>query len=314
MTKPQLTILLPELAAIIDQDMNQSLIPRTLATMLKKGHFQRHEMELTRRLFTLFGTNTAHSTDLPMAMLRSSHQPALCVDPCYLHPDRDRLLLFAHDLNISAQEAQSIIDALQPLLNEFNATLCYYTEQQWVLELDTMPDLELTCLPDVNGKAVQAFLPKGQDKQQWIRLWNEIQMLLFELPLNQQRQSQGQLPINSVWFWGKGQLMVKPDNWQLVTGEHDIVRQLTDYAGIAYLPVVNDVSQWLRLLSAGNYLYVCPSLDLEGMWPQQLLDIDEYVLQPVWHALKHNRLGNIVLDIPSRGSYTLNTLDCWKFW
>ena len=37
----------------------------------------------------------------------------------------------------------------------------------------------------------------------YTRFLNELQMLLFNLPINQQRQDDGLMQVNSVWFWNK---------------------------------------------------------------------------------------------------------------
>ena len=52
------------------------------------------------------------------------------------------------------------------------------------------------------GKKVTHYLEQAKSNLQWFKLFNEIQMFLFQHPLNQQRRQQGMPEINSLWCWG----------------------------------------------------------------------------------------------------------------
>jgi hypothetical protein len=57
---------------------------------------------------------------------------------------------------------------------------------------------------EVAGRNVEPFLPAGDDAPRWRRIFNETQIMLHRQACNESREARGELPINSVWFWGAG--------------------------------------------------------------------------------------------------------------
>ncbi len=312
MAKANITTVLPGFAPILEQEINSSIIPSPISTLFHKADFTQHSDNLTRLLTRLFSSEPLLSRDLPLASLRTNNTAVLCADPCYLHADRDQLLLFSADLAISDDDAEQIINIIQPLLADYDATLVKHSNDQWLLHLETMPELEFTALADVSGKAVQTALPTGQhfQRQAWIRLWNEIQMSLFESPVNMKRQQQGLLPINSLWFWGKGELKLRSNYWQTVMGQHSLLQQLADKSDTDYSSDI-DITAINR--QSGHYLLVFDSLDLEGDWQTQLTDIAA-TLHQLWQQLKWRKIDRLTIEIPDYGQLKLSPFSCWKPW
>ena len=54
------------------------------------------------------------------------------------------------------------------------------------------------------------LLPAGNEGSVWRRRMNEAQMVLHAHPGNEAREARGELPVNSVWFWGAGELGAAP--------------------------------------------------------------------------------------------------------
>ena len=311
MAKIELTIVLPGLARVLDQQINKSVIPDCLSTIIAKSQFYRDPTGLTRLLFNHFSQTPLIESDLPVANLLSDSTSALCADPCYLHPDRDQLLLFSENMALTIEESTALIAEIQPLLDEFGGELICHTPDNWLLNLQAMPDLTFSALAEVSGKAVDDFLPQGADRQNWIRLWNEIQMQLYDSKINQQRTSDGKLPINSVWFGGAGTYKASKNNWQHVQGRFPLLKNLAQRSAIS---LNNDPDWSITSLSPGKQLWVLDEIDIESDWQQQLQQVDKDILQPLWQSLRMAKMANIKLQIPDHGSYQLTTLDCWKFW
>ena len=311
MAKAEITIILPNVVSLIQQEINKTLIPQTIEKYLNKAQFSLDETGLEHRLFKHFSLDIMDGNDLPMAHLRHGNQSALCADPCYLHPDRDRLLLFSNSLDISEDEADQLIAAIQPLLTDFGATLVKYKADQWSIMLEKIPDLTFTALANVSGKSVYEQLPKGEEQTRlsWLRLWNEIQMLLFELPLNEQRQQQGKFPINSLWFWGRGEFTAQ-NRWQGCAGQNDLLKQLAKTAQITHQSNIDEADLHAQ---AGKQLIVFEAMDLEGDWPAQLNKLDQ-LLAKLWQKLKWNKLTKVTLEVPNYGVYQLTPFDCWNPW
>ena len=304
MSNPRLTLIIPELAGILQQDINRQILPDYLTSIKTKAHFKEDKIGLSRLLMNHFSEEALIGSDLPVASLRTDKVMTLCADPCYLHADLDRVLLFSDDLALTDEESTALIAEIQPLLNEFGATLRLYQTDKWLLDLETMPDLSFSALPDASGRSIEQLLPKGNDRRDWIRLWNEIQMQLHSSEINQQRQAQGKVTINSLWFWGQGSFKPKQHAWKSVQGSHPLLSQLASTTNTF------DVSS----LSAGEHLWLLDSIDIEADWPTQLQQIDEQILKPVWQQLRRAKLDHLSVQIPRYGTYSLSPLTSWKFW
>ena len=308
--KTSLTIVIPELAGILQQKINRQLLPDYLTKMKTKGCFKEDESGLARLLMNHFSDTPLTDSDLPVAGLRSDKAMTLCADPCYLHADLDRVLLFSDDLDLTNEESTALIAEIQPLLDDFGATLSQYKTDEWCLELKSLPGLHFSALPDVSGRSVEPFLPKGDDRRDWVRLWNEIQMQLHNAAINQQRQAQGKVPINSLWFWGQGTFKPKHKAWQSVQGQHSLLELLSKVSSSNTVDTNFDSTE----LSVGSHLWLMKCIDIEGDWPMQLQQLDEQILKPIWQMLRTMKLNQLSLQIPNHGTYTLTPIDSWKFW
>lgn len=312
MAKSHLTLIIPELSAILSQQINALQLPNALTNIIKKADFDDHNVSLQRLLIELFSDDNNIGSDLPMASLLTDNKHTLFADPCYLHPDRDKLLMFSNDLELTIEESTALITEIEPLLSDhFNATLAPHTADNWWLTLQDMPKLNLTALPDINGKSVELALPTGDDRQDWIRLFNEIQMKLYTSAVNEKRVAQGKMAINSVWFWGAGDFKAKDNYWHKVQGSNVLLSQLAD---ATHSSIIDSTDFAPQSLSAGQHLWLLDEIDLQADWDRQLQQIDESLLQPLWQACRWGKLASISIHIPHYGCYTLRTKDCWKWW
>lgn len=130
----------------------------------------------------------------------------LLVEPTHLRADRDRLLIAeAELLQLNKDEALTIIAAVnQHFLTEFK--LYYVHDELWLLGTNLgVADLISFPIVDIVGENIDEYLPTGDTRLKLHQWLNEIQMLLFNLPLNSQRQAAGLLAVNSLWLWDKQQ-------------------------------------------------------------------------------------------------------------
>ncbi len=78
----------------------------------------------------------------------------------------------------------------------------YLQNDVWFLGLDADPKISTTPIAKVINKDIAPYLMKGENALAWAKFQNEIQMLLFAHPVNEAREARGELPINSLWFYG----------------------------------------------------------------------------------------------------------------
>ncbi|MDB2705442.1 hypothetical protein N9Y67_02750 [Pseudomonadota bacterium] len=310
MSKADITLILPGIAPVLKQQINNSILPVYLKNIIKQARFTADETKLNRLLVNQFSQQTTQGTDLPLASLFG--EKLIFADPCHLLPDRDRLILFADHLDITVDERTALMAEVEPLLAEFNAEFVQQTDSEhWLLKIKQQPDLTLTALEDVSSKGLDESLPQGPDRQDWLRLWNEIQMQLFNAKVNQQRIAQGKLAINSVWFWGMGEFVSQANRWDVIIGKHSLLKQLAQRSDSEVTETINYSK---AATTKAKQLWLLDDVDLESDWLTEIERIDELVLKPLWQASKKAKLSQLTIHIPDYGYFKLTPLDCWKFW
>jgi hypothetical protein len=117
------------------------------------------------------------------------------------------------------------------------------------------------------------IMPQGTDGPDLRRLMTEVQMVLHEHPVNQQRAQRGVPALNALWFWGAAQLdLVAEQATQRVLSNHPYVRGLCEHLHLEYWPLPAD-AQAVLSVDAHQQLLVLPELmlpQLEAIWLQPL--------------------------------------------
>ena len=308
MARTELTLIMPGMAAVLSQDINKATIPTYLAKLLNKAKRYDKAIGLNRILFNHFNDSPLTGRDLPIGNLRSSGELIIKADPCYLHADRDRLLLFAQGLTVTEQESAELIDEIQPLLSEVGE-LQQVSPTDWQLALKRTPDIQFSAIEEVEGKGVDNYLPIGQDRKQWLSLWNEIQMQLYQADLNQHRMASQQHPINSVWFWGMGTFNPSAKIWTSISGKSPL---LTELSAKTQSPIQTEPtsSSW----SPGQHLWLLDALDTESDWQAKLHALDKTIFEPLWQQISKAKIDQLVLQIPGFAEYHITPSRRWHFW
>jgi hypothetical protein len=124
-------------------------------------------------------------------------------DPVSFEARLDHLVLHALP-ELSAREVGEIFAYLQESLAapdsvEFTSTgaLGYVRRNQPMAVAHASPEV-------AQGSSPEAFLPSAAAAGPHDRLQGEVQMCLYEAPVNQRRAQAGMAPVNSLWLWGGG--------------------------------------------------------------------------------------------------------------
>lgn len=307
MAKASLSLVLPDYAVLFGNELNRTMLPQQMKKIIDKARFSHDPAGVYQHLLHLFSPDTPRHADLPMAALREESSLSLCADPCYLHPDRDKLLVFYRDLDLSVDEAHAYANYLQPLFDEFGAILQVHTADQWLLQLAEPVQTQFSAKEGLHGQTVTDFLPAGDNAENWLRLWNEIQMLLFECPLNQAREAAGKVPINSLWFWGNAELPQRWQSWLVVSGHHDTLQSLVTLSQSSYQP---NIEQFVQVKA--KHLHIEP-FDADKEWQPQLEQLSVNWLTPAIKALKKWQLKQLDLIVPEWGCYRLTPFSAWRY-
>ena len=128
------------------------------------------------------------------------------LDPVTLHIGRDHLVLTDPTrLGLGMDEARSLAASVEELFRDEGLTLIADQPSRWYLQ-ETDPSrglrLQTRSMLAALGRSIDAWQPSGDDARRWRRIVNEVQMSWYSHPVNDQRESQGLRPINSVWIEG----------------------------------------------------------------------------------------------------------------
>ena len=147
-------------------------------------------------------------------------------DPVHMQADMTRVhLLQVQDFALQTQQADAMIDSLQPLFEEHGLRLtracaAAACERWYVLSPQALP-YAMVAPTQALGRPLEDSLQlpatpaehsrPALGQRFWIRLQAEAQMVLHQHAVNQQREQSGLPTLNSLWFWGSGRVLPHAD-------------------------------------------------------------------------------------------------------
>jgi hypothetical protein len=303
------TLYIPNLSRLCNVSASLPRCP-ALETLLSRAQLQTLGDE-RGVLEKLFGLPAGFGAAPFMRLADSGKRDAdyyFCADPVHLAPDRDQLVMLPVSvLHIQSEEARALTD----VFNHTYATDGYRLETpypgRWYLRIPSPLNCTSTETAQVAGGAVFEFMPQGKDGWHLKQLMNEIQMLFYQLPINQIREAAGRPAINSLWLWGGGRLPERP-----ITGPSRVVTDMPLAAGLAQvagselssLPdKFNIASQPENQLIAIN----CAS-------DQELTQLEEQIAAPLLWALRKSRFKELLIYPADTKGYRLTRVLLRKLW
>ncbi len=160
-----------------------------------------------------------------------------------------------------------------------------------------MPLRVATSAPeDVLGQDIWAFLPRGDDAPRVRRLMSEIEMWLFEHPLNEHRRARAAPVISGLWLWGGGATDISlPVVCGWTAGEDPL---FTAFAGRAQYPV-----------AAGPGVVVIADWPGTAAWRLA----QQRWLEPAIAELRAGGLKRLELSAGDR-CFSVSARGRWRFW
>jgi hypothetical protein len=219
--------------------------------------------DFSTTLLQLFGIPVVSANDLPVAPFcrladggETDETFWLIAAPVYLRADRDRLLLFdSVDLEFSRAEAAELAQLFKEHFKAQGWRLEALSASRWYLGLEQVPHITTSHLDNVQGRSIDAFLPKGRDAGRWHGILNEVQMLFHNAGVNRDREERGLAPINSLWFYGGGHFTPPPSSeYQVVGADSELARGLATAAGVRAEKLYRDLT--VDLPARGRVLLV----------------------------------------------------------
>lgn len=254
----------------------------------------------------------------------------LRADPVHVRLQREQVVLLPN-VNVSQEESAQFISSLNDHFNGQGMAFFAPHPERWYVRLDALPDIVTVPLSQAAGCNIRGNLPVGADARRWQQLFNEIQMLLFNHPLNEAREARGEAPVNSVWFWGE---RCSPDRkknaaFNRVSSDDVRVEMLASHTGVSFKPwqSVWDDSFFpvisLDREKGAEQLLVFTGLrsalqrgDLAA-WRDALQAFESGYAQPLWQALRAGKINRLELDVLGGDGIRKSVLsrgNAWSFW
>ncbi|NOZ53611.1 MAG: hypothetical protein GXP08_10790 [Gammaproteobacteria bacterium] len=282
---------------------------------LKKTTSQKSMQCYVDLIFRLFITHR-NEGDLPIAALSAlfhgidhHHDQKkwyLRADPIHLRPDGDHLIVLGNQgLQISMEEAQRLCAEINNTYHDMPWRLFVLTPTEWLLESDEEPKIRTHALDEVIGFSLKNYLPHGDHAKQWLTVFNELQMLLHVSPVNTARSAVGNMPINSVWFWGGGRLplldaIAPSKSWVQCWSNESLSLALAQFANVPGVDLPVNGREWLnQATTAGRHLVVLDDLNIpmqdSNDWWQTLQRLNQHWLSPCVDAVRQGELTGLSL-------------------
>jgi hypothetical protein len=131
--------------------------------------------------------------------------------PVHWHVGRDHITLAdPAELKLSDEESRRFLGVIRPLFESEGWSLHYGAPTRWYAAHDSLDGLPCASLDRVIARNVDLWLANHPQARLLRRLQNEVQMLLYTHPLNDEREARGDLPLNSFWLSGCGRAQPVP--------------------------------------------------------------------------------------------------------
>ena len=129
------------------------------------------------------------------------------ITPCHWQVGQDHVAM-AHpqQLDLSAAESQALLAAMKPYFEQDGISLEYDAPTRWLARGDVFRGFASASLDRVTGHVIDRWMPRGDAGKTVRRLQQEMQMLLYTHPVNEERSRGGLPTVNSFWLSGTGAL------------------------------------------------------------------------------------------------------------
>jgi hypothetical protein len=120
--------------------------------------------------------------------------------PCHWQVGMNEVLLLnPQELALNDNESRAMLAAMQGFFAEDGIEVTYESPLLWKAQGELFEGLPFAALDRAVGKNVKAWLPEASRARTLHRLQSEMQMLLYQHPVNDQRSLQGRWTVNAFW-------------------------------------------------------------------------------------------------------------------
>ena len=314
---------------------NDLLMPSLEALLSKSTSLQNPSQEIEMWLCQAFNVEK-QSCNWPIApimlhidgqdLIKTNKDFWIRADPVHLRIEQNHLMLAdSQAFQISKEEAEQIVQDLnRDLGQQYDLCLLPLCPDRWYIQTSRALQMHTYTLGQVTCMNINNFLPTGNDSGIWIKLFNEIQMLLHNHPINRVRESHGELAINSIWFWGAGNMpQTIQSPYTHIWSNHDLTRALALASNTNYFKLPDNADDWLQAKIEGNHLIILETLLNKAKyrntysWRENIMNLDKKWFAPLHKALKEGKIDKLTITSLSENlsqDFVISRLNLLKFW
>lgn len=319
-------IILPDLLTVPEEATVELSLP-ALEKLLGRGRATKTQDSCVEQtLMRHFGYKVPEANSLPAGKIRWAadfNQPApqfcVCADPVHMLADIDHArLMDASALKLSKAESDHYINALNKVFCADGLEFVAGSPDRWYLTGLDASMLKTLPVKSLVGRNVASFLPEGDASAHWRTLTTEIQMVLFADSMNQTREDQGQLSLNSLWLWGGGHYE-KPTGMPPANcytddalcqglakhGQTSLEKTSTfDCESIKDGDVLLMDGKGNNAIIYGNYVE----------WKEWIVNLEASLFVPVWRALQTRQINQLTLNVGNAREFSITPSRIPAFW
>jgi len=256
------------------------------------------------------------------------------LDPCFMVPDRDQLVLAnTGNLGLSLEQARQLAEEIMQFYSQYEEdnfwTIKVLSPERWYLVSDKPINIDTVPPEKVIGQSVKAYLfsrsfsEREEESRYWLNLFNEFQMIMHQSPVNKLRRESNKVPVNSLWFWGQSpsfsaeacQLGVLSEK-QRVYSDNSIAQALSFIRGGEYesLPesyVPNDGQGAVYVID--DFSRALQNKDIFS-WIGLLEQFEKNYLSPVLNDIHSGKIAQLNIVSPSGRTLQLTKKYLSRWW
>lgn len=328
------TLWLSDLATVVSRETKTELhalkLPALQSLLAKSDRFTANETSFYARGSYLYHQKSMLPVAATMAALQFNQQTEdfwIRVEPVQMVADRDSLVMMPpQTLAMTDAELQALFDQFNQHFKQDGVQLEWGSHRDWYCRLPQVIDLKTTPLMDAEYQNVSDLYPQGAVARYWHQLMNEAQMLFYTHPVNEARRQNGQPEINSVWFWGEGQLLaseavLRPDA-SLWTDDL-YLKSVGHVAQSSVRHAVKSHQAWLEYTEkeatkvSESHLIQQDILSLSDnshSLAELLMQLEQDWFAPLLEQLQQHKIHSLLLDFGGAQRYHLTPKHLKRFW
>lgn len=179
-------------------------------------------------------------------------------------------MLNSNDLEVSYNDSQALLASINELLDDDPFRLCM--DKEGVIYARNPHEITVPKRSPASLMNMSVFDElRSLGRNAWAKTFSEIQMLLDDHAVNQQRRSRRQLPINALWLWGSSSQPQLPRNpeFQTICSDQIFWRRVAQWADLNFQPLNEhrvQAGQTCTLFAIQNAESVRQLIANDGFW------------------------------------------------